>query len=644
MSLYRVLGLDPAASKDEVRGAFKRQALVAHPDKGGSKEAFHAVTRAFQTLHDDAARAVYDRRLSGSGRAAAPAAGPPGPPAARPTAGRPAAGRPAADSSPQPPPSGAGSSSVGPAAGAGGSAATGPARSAAAAPADGPRAGQLSGGPQEGAARAPSGHAPPSEPASAGAQGPRHSYPMQHLGLEGVLEHLKDLLRRLSSETRRRVLETRLTQLQRRALEQWMVSQQATKTSPVAQDAKSTSADSVLVEADAGPSSSFGSDASDSSEAECARLALEDLPRDAEEEDCNGARLPGEAKVGVDGSDQEGDEAFDDYTKLPCLHRVKLRGGGYAYGLQMQIHGLMFTTKIARDLATAIDFHVVFMAVRELAPPVEALDASSIESMFAEVSDEQGLHVERDMGIKVSIRIKASILTEKQLAMPSLPFSRIQDVMSIWEQTFKRFKLCGLTQACRGLTQAFLRINPFRTYEPDTLREMWLALRRGYVRCHVLNGKAESDVIEWLDAQYAERGPFRERLLENWNLFRMKSEDRMKRPRQSASMHKFYGSRRERQAMAAEDKGAERTRSLNHDWCLLEQVELCLQRWLRLDAVGAKRQRREEAASAKRQRREVLLERAAQRAQREQWRQRRARWRPDMTMREMMQGPAGASQ
>ena len=69
MSLYRVLGLDPAASKDEVRAAYKRQALAAHPDKGGSKEAFHAVTRAFETLHDDAARAGYDRRLLGSGRA-----------------------------------------------------------------------------------------------------------------------------------------------------------------------------------------------------------------------------------------------------------------------------------------------------------------------------------------------------------------------------------------------------------------------------------------------------------------------------------------------------------------------------------------------------------------------------------------------
>ena len=97
---------------------------------------------------------------------------------------------------------------------------------------------------------------------------------MKHVSLEGVLEHLEDFLRRLSSETRRRVLETRFTQSQRKELEQWMVSKPATKTPSMAQDAKSTPADSALAEVDAGPSSSFGSEVSDSSESECARFAL----------------------------------------------------------------------------------------------------------------------------------------------------------------------------------------------------------------------------------------------------------------------------------------------------------------------------------------------------------------------------------
>eukprot|EP00972_Heterocapsa_arctica_P035203 5180987-Heterocapsa_arctica.AAC.1 len=42
MALYQVLGIGPHALKDEVRAAYKRQALAVHPDRGGCKEAFHA--------------------------------------------------------------------------------------------------------------------------------------------------------------------------------------------------------------------------------------------------------------------------------------------------------------------------------------------------------------------------------------------------------------------------------------------------------------------------------------------------------------------------------------------------------------------------------------------------------------------------
>ena len=381
MSLYRVLGLAPAASKEEVRAAYKRQALAAHPDKGGSKEAFHAVTRAFETLYDDAARVRYDGRLSRSGRtagarpsrpesAAAPAAGPPGPAAARPAAAEP---------SPRRPPACAGSGVGEPAAGPSGSAAASSTRSAAAAPVDGPQA------------------------ASAEAQGRgQHSPdPMKHLGLEGVLERLQGLLRRLSSETRRRVLETRLTHLQRRALEQWMGARQAAQTSATAGVGRDLG-DSALAEVEAAPSSSSGSDLGDSSESECAMAALEGLPQAeaaAEEADCAGT--PREAEVGMDDGDQEeGNEAFgeDEDMKLPWLQRSsrRQRDGSRSYCARMYIHGLIFMTKSVH-LAAALDFHVAFMTVRERMPPTEAVDASSIQSTVLRILDEQGLHVERDV-------------------------------------------------------------------------------------------------------------------------------------------------------------------------------------------------------------------------------------------------------
>ena len=199
----------------------------------------------------------------------------------------------------------------------------------------------------------------------------------------------------------------------------------------------------------------------------------------------------------------------------------------------------------------------------------------------------------------------------------------------------------------------------FRTYDPDTLREMWLAIRQGYIRfCGLkgLKGREEADAGDWLDTHHAEQAPFRERQLEHWNTFHMSMslEDPMNF--EKARKRRAAARQRERRAMAAEDKDAELTRSWNEEWLLLERIKLCLQTWRLLDAASAKQQRREEAArtkrrrqeeaaSAKRRRREVLLERAAQRSERSQ---REARWRamnrPDITVEEMMRGPAGASQ
>eukprot|EP00929_Paragymnodinium_shiwhaense_P062109 TRINITY_DN31006_c0_g1_i3.p1 TRINITY_DN31006_c0_g1~~TRINITY_DN31006_c0_g1_i3.p1 ORF type:complete len:535 (+),score=89.01 TRINITY_DN31006_c0_g1_i3:210-1814(+) len=65
-SPYSTLGLDQAANNDQVRLAFKRCALQAHPDKGGSKEAFHAVMAAFELLSDPVRRALYDTGTHGT--------------------------------------------------------------------------------------------------------------------------------------------------------------------------------------------------------------------------------------------------------------------------------------------------------------------------------------------------------------------------------------------------------------------------------------------------------------------------------------------------------------------------------------------------------------------------------------------------
>ena len=71
-SFYDVLLVDQNATFDEIKLAFKRRALQVHPDKGGSKEEFHLVYRALETLGDPAARQKYDHSLATTKTGAAP--------------------------------------------------------------------------------------------------------------------------------------------------------------------------------------------------------------------------------------------------------------------------------------------------------------------------------------------------------------------------------------------------------------------------------------------------------------------------------------------------------------------------------------------------------------------------------------------
>ena len=656
MSLYKVLGLGPAASKDEVRAAYKRQALAAHPDKGGSKESFHAVARAFETLYNDAARSCYDGRLAGSASAARERPGPPrGAPA--PATGPPAPTCATAASGPRPPPSGAG----------GGPAARPPSAAATAASADGARVRQTTGGPREGAARTPTGGSPPSGPsgpvpaeARDGARrGPgrpkgwrkqgckRSRSSLERLSLDEVLERLEGVLRRLSPETRRHILGARLAPAQRLALEQWMVAQRAARAAAPEQGAQGAPAGSARAEADAGSSSSSeGDEVSDSSGGDSARLALEDLPRDAADEVRGGAGVLGEGAAGADEGDQEEEEgeADKESMKFPCLKRNKLVGGSYSYQVRMCIYSIVFHTKAVKDLAAAIDFQVVLMTIRERMPPLETAEASSIESVVSGVLGEQGPHVKRGMKLGVGLIFNVGfLLGRKTLHLPALPCSRIREVMSLWEQAVKRFwksnkAFCSGSAAPGGL---------FHIYDPDTLREMWLAIRQCCVALHGWKGHDEADVVARLDAQYAGQAPFFERRLEAWNTYRMRVEDlgfRRRDPEATLQYRERYRQRlRERHAMAEEDGCSERTRLLNREWRLIEQVEACVCRLRRIEAASEWRRRVEEAAGTKRRRKEEALERAARRSQRAE---REARWRAmrrkDLTVGELLRGPSGA--
>ncbi|NEW09805.1 DnaJ domain-containing protein [Paenibacillus sp. SYP-B3998] len=65
---YEMLEIDPVATPDEIKKAYKRMAKKHHPDaNAGSKQSemmFKLVNEAYHTLSDAAARAAYDARMA----------------------------------------------------------------------------------------------------------------------------------------------------------------------------------------------------------------------------------------------------------------------------------------------------------------------------------------------------------------------------------------------------------------------------------------------------------------------------------------------------------------------------------------------------------------------------------------------------
>ena len=58
--LYKRLGIEKDATIDEIKRAYRKEALSKHPDRGGEKEEFQALQVAYDVLSDPDKRAHYD--------------------------------------------------------------------------------------------------------------------------------------------------------------------------------------------------------------------------------------------------------------------------------------------------------------------------------------------------------------------------------------------------------------------------------------------------------------------------------------------------------------------------------------------------------------------------------------------------------
>lgn len=57
---YKILGVPEKATLDEIKQAYRKKALIMHPDKGGDPENFKLLNEAYEILSDDGKRRNYD--------------------------------------------------------------------------------------------------------------------------------------------------------------------------------------------------------------------------------------------------------------------------------------------------------------------------------------------------------------------------------------------------------------------------------------------------------------------------------------------------------------------------------------------------------------------------------------------------------
>ena len=57
---YNILGVSETATQDEIKKAYRKNAVEHHPDKGGDEQVFKKISEAYDTVGDENKRRQYD--------------------------------------------------------------------------------------------------------------------------------------------------------------------------------------------------------------------------------------------------------------------------------------------------------------------------------------------------------------------------------------------------------------------------------------------------------------------------------------------------------------------------------------------------------------------------------------------------------
>lgn len=62
MDYYQVLGVPVTASSEDIKRAYRKLAMIHHPDRGGDTEKFKEISEAYEVLSDDNKKRQYDNK------------------------------------------------------------------------------------------------------------------------------------------------------------------------------------------------------------------------------------------------------------------------------------------------------------------------------------------------------------------------------------------------------------------------------------------------------------------------------------------------------------------------------------------------------------------------------------------------------